>query len=149
MKVVSPMHRPLLPSRKYFWYSFLLDPVNEVDEKLQMTPPGIEPATYRLLALCLNQLRHYIVLYIPRYTSIAYIRQFYLPSFTCAMSYRNREFRMLKFFALTRGIMPYEALDMWGQDISKGMIWFRYLDSTCIYSHAPHNDVSVNDGPHI
>ena len=72
MKAVSPTQRPLLPSRKYFWYSFLLDPVNEVDEKLQMAPPGIESAHFRLLALCLNQLRHCIDLYIPLYTSTSF-----------------------------------------------------------------------------
>ena len=45
-------------------------------------------------------------------------------------------------------------MDMWGKDTSKrvaigGMIWVRKLDPTFIYSHAVHNDVSVNDGPHI
>ena len=42
-------------------------------------------------------------------------------------------------------------MDMWGKDTSKrvaigGMIWVRKLDPTFIYSHAVHNDVSVNDG---
>ena len=38
-KVVSLTHRPPLPPRKYSWYSFLLE-------------------TFRLVAQCLNQLRH-------------------------------------------------------------------------------------------
>ena len=64
-KVVSPTHRPPLPTRKYSWYSFLVEAESTpgpqcgrkgyVNEKNPMTPSGIEPATFRLVAQYLNQ----------------------------------------------------------------------------------------------
>jgi hypothetical protein len=59
----QPYAPAVFTPRKYFWYSFLLDVESTrkgyVNEKFQLTQSGIEPATFRLLAQCLSQLRHH------------------------------------------------------------------------------------------
>jgi hypothetical protein len=49
------MHQPPLPPTKYSWYSSVR---GWVDPRATVRPEGIEPATFRLAAQCLNQLRH-------------------------------------------------------------------------------------------
>ena len=66
--VVSPMHRPLLSAQEKFLLLMFVrgwvDPRAIVrleglsHWKMLVTPSGIEPATFRLVAQCLNQLRH-------------------------------------------------------------------------------------------
>ena len=67
-KVVSPTHQPPLPRRKYPWYSVLLEAESTLGAimwlewlcqwKILLTPSGIKPATFQLVAQCLNELCH-------------------------------------------------------------------------------------------
>ena len=58
-KIVSSTHRSALPPRKYS----IVQPEGLCQRKMPMTPSGIELATFRLVAHCLNQLCHRVFPY--------------------------------------------------------------------------------------
>jgi hypothetical protein len=72
---VSPTHRPPLTPRNYSWYSCLLgaesNPGPYCGRKVLCQLFANEPATSRLVAQCLNQLRHRVppAVYVTRFNS--------------------------------------------------------------------------------
>ena len=55
-KVVSPTHRSPLPPRKCFWYSLLLEAESSL--RSEGLSSGTEPANFRIVEQCHNQMLH-------------------------------------------------------------------------------------------
>ena len=63
-KVVSPTHRPPLPPKKCYWYSFLLQVESTTcSGALYQWKIPLTPATFQLAAQCLDQVRQRVAAY--------------------------------------------------------------------------------------
>jgi hypothetical protein len=78
-KVIRPTHRPPLPPGNirgtHFWVNFraIVGPEGLNPRKIPKAQSGIEPATFRFVAQCLNQLCHCDISLVITYTAFAHM----------------------------------------------------------------------------